>query len=193
MKRRPAKRGFSSRLELVERRRVADRDELRRVTVEPGAEIADRVDLEALEVGVAPRLGRHLRDVEQVVDVAVEMEAGREHGVHRLPRLGERDGDVEEELARRRVGDDGSLVADDEIVELRLLEVRPHGPEHPPGDDHDVDAGGPRPRERVPGARPQHAVLARSASGRDRARRRRRAPEARRELYGAVPPVETTT
>ena len=35
------------RLELVERRRVADCDELGRVTVEPGAEIADRVDLEA--------------------------------------------------------------------------------------------------------------------------------------------------
>jgi hypothetical protein len=88
------------------------------------------------------------------------MEAGREHGVHRLPRLGERDWAVEKELARRGVGDDGSLVADDEIVELRLLEVRPHGPEHPPGDDDDVDAGGPRPRERVASARPQHAVLA---------------------------------
>ena len=81
------------------------------------------MDLELLELGVAPRLGRHLRDVELVVDVAVEVEAGLEHGVHRLPRLGERDGEVEKELARRGVGDDGSLVADDEIVELRLLEV----------------------------------------------------------------------
>jgi hypothetical protein len=88
------------------------------------------------------------------------MEAGREHGVHSLPRLGERDGAVEKELARRGVGDDGSLVADDEIVELRLLEVRPHRSEHPPGDHDDVDAGGPRLRERVARARPQHAVLA---------------------------------
>jgi hypothetical protein len=88
------------------------------------------------------------------------MEAGREHGVHSLPRLGERDGAVEKELARRGVGDDGSLVADDEIVELRLLEVRPHRSEHSPGDDDDVDAAGARPRERVAGARPQDAVLA---------------------------------
>jgi hypothetical protein len=88
------------------------------------------------------------------------MEAGREHGVHRLPRLGEQDGAVEKELVRRGVGDDGSLVADDEIVELGLFEIRPDGSEHPPGDDDDVDAAGPRSRERVAGARSQHAVLA---------------------------------
>ena len=151
------------------------------------------MDLEVLEVGVAPRLRCHLRDVEQVVDVAVEVKAGGEHGVHRLARLGERDGDVEEELSRRRVGDDGSLVADDEIVELRLLEVRAHRPEHPPGDDDDVGARRPRPRERVPGARPQHAVLGDQRpveierEGGD-VRRKRGG-----EVYGAVPPVESTT
>ena len=151
------------------------------------------MDLEVLEVGVAPRLRCHLRDVEQVVDVAVEVKAGGEHGVHRLARLREGDGDVEEELSRRRVGDDGSLVADDEIVELRLLEVRAHRSEHPPGDDDDVGARRPRPCERVPGARPQHAVLGDQRpveierEGGD-VRRKRGG-----EVYGAVPPVESTT
>jgi hypothetical protein len=121
------------------------------------------------------------------------MEAGGEHGVHRLPGLRERDGNVEKELARRRVGDDGSLVTDDEIVELCLLEVRPYGSEHPPGDHHDVGAGGPRTRERFPGARPQHAVLGDQRpveierEGGDARRKRGR------KLYGAVPPVEATT
>ena len=118
MKRRPAKRGFSSASSSSSAAGSPTATSFVGSLVEPGAEIADRVDLEVLEVGVAPRLRRHLRDVEQVVDVAVEMEAGREHGVHRLSGLSERDGNVEQELARRRVGDDGSLVADDEIVEL---------------------------------------------------------------------------
>jgi hypothetical protein len=121
------------------------------------------------------------------------MEAGGEHGVHRFPGLGEWDGNVEQELACRRFGDDGTLVADDEIVELRLLEVRAHRSEHPPGDDHDVGAGRPRPRERFPGARAEDPVLGdqrpveieRESSD---ARRKRG-----RELYGAVPPVEATT
>jgi hypothetical protein len=100
---------------------------------------------------------------------------------------------MEEELARRRFGDDGSLVADDEIVELRLLEVWAHRSEHPPGDDDDVGASRPRPGERVPGARPQHAVLGDQRpveierEGGDVRRKRGR------ELYGAVPPVESTT
>jgi hypothetical protein len=121
------------------------------------------------------------------------MEAGLDHGVHRLAGLSERDGNVKEELARRRVGDDGSLVTDDEIVELCLLEVRPHCSEHPAGDDHDVGAGGPRTRKRVLGARPQHAVLGDQRpveierEGGDVRRKRGREP------YGAVPPVEATT
>jgi hypothetical protein len=100
---------------------------------------------------------------------------------------------MEQELARRGVGDDGSLVADDEIVESRLLEVRAHGSEHPPGDDHDVGARCPRPRERVPGVRAKDAVLGDQrpveieCEGGDARRKRGRA------LYGAVPPIEVTT
>jgi hypothetical protein len=121
------------------------------------------------------------------------MEAGGEHGAHRLARLGERDRNVEQELARRRVGDDGALVADDEIVELRLLEVRAHCTEHPPGDDDDVGAGRPRSLQCFPGAGPKDTVLGDQCSveveceGGDA----RRKPG--RKLYGAVPPVEVTT
>jgi hypothetical protein len=121
------------------------------------------------------------------------METGREHRFHRLPGLRERDGNVEQELARRRIGDDGSLVADHEIVELRLLEVRPYRSEHPPRDDHDVRACAPRLRERVAGARPQHAVLGDQRP----VEIEREGGDVRRKrggkLYGAVPPVETTT
>jgi hypothetical protein len=100
---------------------------------------------------------------------------------------------VEEELARPRFGDDGSLVADDEIVELRLFEVRAHCPEHPAGNDDDMGARRPRPLERIPGARAQLAVLCDQRpveverEGGD-VRRKRGG-----ELYGAVPPVESTT
>ena len=151
------------------------------------------MDLEVLEVGIAPRLRRHLGDVEQVVDVAVEMEAGREHGVHRLAGLGERDGDVEQELARRRIGDDGALIADHEVVEPGLFEVRAHRSEHPSGDDDDVGAGRPRPGQRLPRAGTQHAVLGdqRPVEVEREGGYVRRKPG--RELYGAVPPVESTT
>jgi hypothetical protein len=121
------------------------------------------------------------------------METGGEHGIHRLARLGERDRDVQEKLARHRVGNDGALVADDEIVELCLLEVRAHGAEHPPGDDDDVNAGLPCARQRFAGARPEDAVLGDERpveverEGGDARRKRDR------KLYGAVPPVELTT
>jgi hypothetical protein len=121
------------------------------------------------------------------------MEAGLDHGIHCFARLRQRDRDVEEKLAGRRVGDDGSLVADDEIVEPRLFEVRPHCPEHASRDDDNMGAGRARPRECVSGARPQHAVLGdqrpveiECESGDGRRKRGR-------ELYGAVPPVESTT
>jgi hypothetical protein len=100
---------------------------------------------------------------------------------------------VEEELARGRVRDDGSLVADDEIVQTRLLEVRPHRAEHAPSHDHDVRAGRSRPRKSLPGTRVQHAVLGDQRpvevqrEGGDTRRERGR------ELYGALPPVESTT
>jgi hypothetical protein len=115
------------------------------------------------------------------------------HGIHCSPRVGERDGDVEQELTRRRLGDDGSLVADDEIVELRLLEVRAGRSEHPPGDDHYVGAGGSRSREGVTRSRPQDAVLGDQRP----VEVEREGGDVRRKrggkLYGALPPVESTT
>jgi hypothetical protein len=121
------------------------------------------------------------------------MEAGCEHRVHRLSGLRERDRNVEQELARRRLGDHSSLVTDHEIVELCLPEVRPYSAEHPPGDDHDVRTGVSRPRERLPGARSQHAVLGDQRP----VEIEREGGDARRErggeLYGAVPPVDSTT
>jgi hypothetical protein len=121
------------------------------------------------------------------------METGLDDCIHGLARLRERDRDVEKKLARSRVGDDGSLVADDEIVEPSLFEVRPHRAEHPARDDDDVGAGGVRPRESLSGPWPQHAVLGDErpveveCEGGDGRRKRGR------ELYGAVPPVESTT
>jgi hypothetical protein len=121
------------------------------------------------------------------------MEAGREHGVHRVTRIGERDRNVEQELARRRVGDDGALVTDDEIVEVRPLEVRAHRSKHPSGDDDDVGARRPRAHQCFPGARPKNAVLGNQrpvqveCEGCDVRGKRGR------KLYGAVPPVEVTT
>jgi hypothetical protein len=121
------------------------------------------------------------------------MEAGCEHGVHRLSRLGEWDRNVEQELACCRVGDDRTLVADDQIIEPRLLEVRAHRAEHPPGDDDDVRAGLPRPPERRAGPGPQHAVLGDQRpveierEGGDARRKRCR------KIYGDEPPVESTT
>jgi hypothetical protein len=115
------------------------------------------------------------------------------HGIHRRPRVGERDRDVEQELTRGRLGDDGSLVADDEIVQLRLLEVRTGRSEHAPGDDDDMGAGGAGSREGVPRAWPQHAVLGDQRpveverEGGDGRRKRSG------KLYGALPPVESTT
>jgi hypothetical protein len=101
---------------------------------------------------------------------------------------------VEEEVARGRIGDDGSLVADDEIVELRLLEVRPHRSEHAPGDDDDVCAGRPRSGERVPRASVQRAVLAdqRPVEIERESGYPPRESVRKGERYG-VPPVDFTT
>jgi hypothetical protein len=121
------------------------------------------------------------------------MEAGRKHGVHRRACLGEWDRNLEQELARCRVGDDRALVTDDEIVELRLLEIRAGCPEHPPGDDDDMGAGSPRARQRIPGAGTKDAVLGdqRPVEVECEGGDARRKPG--RKLYGAVPPVEVTT
>jgi hypothetical protein len=121
------------------------------------------------------------------------VEAGSEHGIHCLSRLRKRHRLVEEESAGRRVGDDRALVTDDEVVKARLLEVGPHGAEHPAGDDDDVRTGAAGAAERLAGARPQHAVLGDQRPvevERERGDARR---EAGRKLYGAVPPVDVTT
>ena len=135
-----------ARLEAVQRRRVADRDELRRRLRQPGREIADLVDGEVLERGVALGLGRHAVDVQLVVHVAVDVEAFLA-GSRRSPRARARAGSARGGgTARRGVGDDRALVADDGIVEPGRLEVRLHAAEHAAGDDDDVDAGVPRRR-----------------------------------------------
>ena len=159
MNSRPAKRGFSSASSALSASGSPTATSFVGVAREPRAQVADGVDGDVLELRVAPRLGVDLGDVEVVVDVRVEVEAGVEHCVHRLARVGERDRDVEEELAARRIGDDRALVTDDGIVEPRLLEVRPHGAEHPSRHDDHVRAGVANGAERRARARPQHAVL----------------------------------
>ena len=76
---------------------------------------------------------------------------------------------------------------------LGLLEIRPHSPEHAAGDDYDMCARLPRARERFPGAWPQHAVLGdqRPVEVECEGGDARRKPG--RKLYGAEPPVESTT
>jgi endonuclease YncB( thermonuclease family) len=100
---------------------------------------------------------------------------------------------VEEELAGCRVGDDGSLVADHQIVEPGLLEVRPHCSEHASGHDDDVGTGRSGACQRLARARAQQAVLGDQRPVEVECEsadvRRKRGGE----LYGAVPPVESTT
>ena len=67
----PVEARLHARLEVVERVRVADRDELRRRPREPGEEVADRAQREVLDVGVPASLGRHGGDVELVVEIRV--------------------------------------------------------------------------------------------------------------------------
>jgi hypothetical protein len=74
-----------------------------------------------------------------------------------------------------------------------LLEVRPHCSEHPPGDDDDVRTGRSCSCERFARARAQQAVLGNQRPVEVECEsadvRRKRGGE----LYGAVPPVESTT
>jgi hypothetical protein len=121
------------------------------------------------------------------------MEAGVEDRVHRVARVGERDRDVEEERAARRIRDDRALVTDDRIVETGLLEVRTHRAEHPAGHDDHMRAGVANSAERRTCARSQYAVFGDQrpveieGEGGDAPR------EVRREVYGVVPPVAVTT
>ena len=185
------------RLELVERMLVAHGDELRRRLRQPVAQRADRVDLEVLEVRVASRFRCDLGDVQEVVDVAVEMEAGGDDGVDHLERVRQRDRHVPQELSGDRVGDDRALVADHGVVDSGLEDVRPHRAEHPPGDDDHAHSGGARGADRRPRARAQDGVLGDEGAVQVDRERGERAGEVRGELerggYGALPPVEVTT
>src|SRR5207237_3973943 len=118
---------------------------------------------------------------EVVVDVAVQAEALLVHGRDRLPRQLDRDRHVAEPAAAPRLGDDGALVADDRVVEAGLERVRPDRPEHPAGDEDDVDPGRARGGDRVAGARVQEAVLADERAVEVARERVDRAGEVRRE------------
>src|SRR5919109_863642 len=118
------------------------------------------MQLEVLEVGVPPRLRRNLRDVQLVVDVAVEPEAFLVDRGDGLARELERDRLVPQPAAADRLRDDGALVADERIVQPGLERERPRGAEHPPRHEHDVDAGRVRRAQRVACALVQHDVLA---------------------------------
>ena len=88
--------------DLGEPRGLGDRDELRRLPLEPSEEVADLGDREALEAGVGARVLGLLGDVEPVVDVDVRREPVRLQRRDRLPRDVELERLVQEELARPR-------------------------------------------------------------------------------------------
>ena len=147
-------------LELVEDLGIVDDDELRGRLAQPAQKVSDGMQLEMLEVGVAPRLGRDFGHVELIADVAVHPEAFvREHG-DRLAGELERDRLVPEPPPAHRLGHDRALVADDGILDARLERVRPDRLEHTPRDEDDVDSRRPRCRDHRLRARAQHPVLA---------------------------------
>ena len=113
--------------------------------------------------GVHARVLGVLGDVEAVVDVAVRRVPERGQQRDRLARGLERDRLVQQERAARRVDDGGALVADDEVGDARLLEVRaaPSG------------TSGPSPRP--PGSRLPASGRSRRACAAAGARRGRRA------------------
>src|SRR5712691_12322784 len=102
------------------------------------------MQLQLLEVRVAARLGRDLRDVELVADVTVEPEPFGVQGADRLPRDLQRDRDVTQPAAALRLRDDRALIANDGIVEPRLERVPSHRLKHPTGDEDYVHARGAR-------------------------------------------------
>src|SRR6266852_2297469 len=153
------------------------------------------MDLDVLKIGIRARLRRHLGDVELVVDVAVDVEPGRDDGVDRLECNRARDRNVAEELAAHRIGDDGALVADDRVVESGLDRVRPRRDEHASRDDDHVRARRADRGDRGARARVEHGVLGDqrpveiAGEGGDPARKVGRQLQQR---YG-VPPVAVTT
>ena len=115
MNSRPSNCARSSTPEPVELLRLADDHELRRLAVEPVQQRPHDVELDVLERRVRLGLGRHARDVELVVDVAVEPVPRLDDRADRLARKPERDPYVSQELAARRIHDGGALVADDRL------------------------------------------------------------------------------
>src|SRR5437870_3741796 len=99
--------------QLVELVGIAGDDELRRRPVEPLQEVADLVQLDVLKARVLLGVPRDVRDVQLVVDVAVEGPAVLLDRVDRLAREFERNRNMTQELTGRRIRDDGALVADD--------------------------------------------------------------------------------
>ena len=139
--------------------------------------------------------GVDLRDVEQVVHVAVDVKAARDERVDHLERERPRDADVAQELARGRIGDDRALVADHRVVEPGLEHVRANRPEHAPGDDDHVHARRAGRRDRGGRAGADHRVLGHERPVEVARERAHLAREARGQLdrgYG-VPPVDFTT
>src|SRR5262245_55744426 len=123
-------------------------------------EVADRMELEVLKVGVATRRRRDLRDIELVSDVAVHPEPLIRYGADRLAGELERDGLVAEPASADRFRDDRTLIADHRVLDSRLQRVRPDRPEHPPGHENDVDPCRARGRDRGLRPRAEDAVLA---------------------------------
>src|SRR5262249_27969591 len=81
-------------------------------------------------------------------------------------------------------------------IDPRVVEVREHGAEHPPGDDDHVCAGCADPGDRLARVRVQHGVRADERAVEVDGERRDVPWEAWRELdqrYGGVPPVALTT
>jgi hypothetical protein len=66
---------------------------------------------------------------------------------------------VAQERPCRGLGHDRALVADDRVGEPGSLEVGTNRPEHPAGDDDDVQASLASARKRSQRTRPQHPVL----------------------------------
>ena len=129
-----------------------------------------------------------LGHVQLVVDVAVQRVALGLDCLDRLARELERDRLVAQQLAADRVGDDRALVADDGVVDPGRLRVRPHRPEHPPGDEDHVDAGRARRADRRARPWPELGVLPISVRSRSQANAR----DLRGEVGGRISPSSPT-
>ena len=144
-----------------------------------------------LEVGVPARVLRLARDVELVVDVQFGEMPSDSSARDRLARDLELDRLVQEELARSRVDDGRALVADDRLVERRLVEVAPHRAEHAAGRDDHGDARALRARDRGARARAELPVPADERPVEVAGERLDRAAEPIRKE--AQPPVDDAT